>query len=64
MKKHNNKYQNHSRINDDAEMPEVDACQQAKRKGHGDQRQANRRAKQLRQDVEFNAAIKETFHAS
>ena len=64
MKKHNNKYQNHSRINDDAEMPEANAYQPAKRKGHGDQRKASQRAKQLRQDFEYNIAISEARHAA
>ena len=64
MKKHNNKYQNHSRTNDDTEMPEANTYQPAKRKGHGDQRKASQRAKQQRQDFEYIAAISEARHAA
>ena len=60
----NNKFKKFSKIKDEIEVDDLEAVLPVKRKGHGDQRQANRRAKQLRQDVEFNAAIKETFHAS
>jgi len=59
-----NKFQKFSKIKDEIEVEDFEAVLPVKRKGHGDQRQANRRAKQMRQDVEFNSAIKETFHAS
>ena len=62
MSKKNNKYQNFSRNNDehDEEIIEVSV----KHKGHGDQRKANRRAKQQRQDYEYNVAISDARHAA
>jgi hypothetical protein len=62
MSKKNNKYQKNRRIQGEIEGEPIKA--QAKRKGHGDQHKANRRAKQQRQDFEFISAISETRHAA
>ncbi len=64
MSKKNNKYQNHSQVKDEAENEEINDYQPAKRKGHGDQRKANQRAKQQRLDFEFISAISEARHAA
>jgi len=61
MSKKNNKYQKFSRNNNENDEEIIE--ESVKGKGHGDSRKANRRAKQQRQDIEYNAAISEARHA-
>ena len=64
MSKKSNKYQKFSKANNEIESEEFESYPPVKRRGHGDQKKADRQAKQLRQDIEFLSILSEVHHAA
>jgi len=64
MSKKSNKYQKFSKANNEIDREEFEDYPPVKRHGHGDQKKADRQAKQLRQDIEFLSILSEVQHAA
>jgi hypothetical protein len=64
MGKKNNKYQKFSRNNDENDEEIVDVSVNKPLKGHGDWKKEYLRAKRIRQDIEYIAAVLEAHHAA
>ena len=64
MGKKNNKYQKFSRNNDENDEEIVEVSVNKPLKGHGDWKKEYLRTKRIRQDIEYIAAVSETYHAA